>query len=295
MDRARSHRLPLLALAVLTALAVIAAACGDDGSGDSLSELRVGLIPNQAPDNLKAQYEPFRQYLEDYLDRDVELFVATDYAGVVEAMASDKLDVAYFGGLTYAQASRRADIHPIVTEIDRLTNTSKYHSVIIVPADSDIQGVGELRGKVFAFGDISSTSGTLYPRIMLDAAGITVPDDLEDVIYSGGHDATALAVANGRVDAGGLEERILVRMIEQGTIDEDSVRIIARSDPIEGYPWAVRDALDDETKVSIVDAFMQIDDPELLELLRAEGYTPVSDGDYDYIRQEAERLGLLNP
>lgn len=293
MERIRAHRLLLFAIAALAALAVVAGACS--GGSDSPSALRVGLIPNQAPDKLKAQYEPFRQYLEDYLDRDVDLFVATDYAGVVEAMASDKLDVAYFGGLTYAQASRRADIHPIVTEIDRLTNTSKYHSVIIVPADSPIQSVEELAGKVFAFGDISSTSGSLYPRIMLDAAGIEVPDGLEDIIFTGGHDATALAVANGRVDAGGLEERILVRMIEQGAVDGESIRIIARSDPIEGYPWAVRDKLDEALTEKLVNAFLEIEDPELLELLRAEGYTPVSDGDYDFIRQEAERLGLLNP
>lgn len=278
--------------AAFAAVTLLAAACAGDSS-ETPSTLRVGLIPNQAPENLKAQYEPFQKYLEAYLGMPVKLFVATDYAGVVEAMASDRLDLAYFGGLTYVQAEQRADIYPIVTEIDRLTHTSKYHSVIIVPTNSPVQRLEDLRGKTFAFGDISSTSGSLYPRIMLDRAGIAVPDDLKDVVYTGGHDATALAVANERVDAGGLEERILVRMIEQGTIDSESIRIIARSDPIEGYPWVARSKLDPSLVGNIVNAFMEIEDPQLLELLRAEGYTRVSDEDYEFIRGEAKRLGLL--
>jgi phosphonate transport system substrate-binding protein len=128
---------------------------------------------------------------------------------------------------------------------------------------------------------------------MLDRAGIAVPDDLKDVVYTGGHDATALAVANERVEAGGLEQRILVHMIDQGTIDSDRIRTIARSDPIEGYPWVVRSRLEPSLVENIVSAFMEIEDPQLLELLRAEGYIRVSDEDYEFIRGEAKRLGLL--
>lgn len=70
-----------------------------------------------------------------------------------------------------ARPKQRAKIHPIVTEIDEETQTSKYYSLIIVPADSLVQSTAELKGKVFAFGDVSSTSGSLYPRFMLDKAG----------------------------------------------------------------------------------------------------------------------------
>ncbi len=92
--------------------------------GEVPRTLRVGLIPNQAPDRVRARYQPFQQYLSRKLGMPVELFVATDYAGVVEAMASDRLDVAYFGGVTYVQAEQRANVYPIVTEIDRETGTT---------------------------------------------------------------------------------------------------------------------------------------------------------------------------
>lgn len=255
--------------------------------------LRVGLIPNQAPDEMKAKYEPFKKYLSEKLNMEIELFVASNYAGVVEAMASDKLDMAYFGGLTYVQAKKRAAIHPIVTDIDSETKTTKYYSLIITPADSEIKQLADLKGKTFAFGDVSSTSGSLYPRYMLDKAGLKVPDDFANVIYTGKHDATALAVQNGKVDAGGLEGRILNKLITDGKIDKNKIRILAKSDPIEGYPWVVSDKLDKDLENKLVDAFLSMSDQELLKLMKAEGFKKVTAENYKYIEEQAARLGLL--
>lgn len=298
----RPHR---RAIITYGATAAIMAACGGGplsdptrgarSAGEQPTSLRVGLIPNQAPDAVKAQYEPFRAYLAERLKQPVELFVATDYAGVVEAMASDRLDVAYFGGLSYVQAEQRAKIYPIVTEVDQSTQTTKYHAVIIVNSASPIKTVAELKGKKFAFGDISSTSGSLYPRIMLDQAGIGGFTNPEQFIYSGGHDATTLAVQNDTVDAGGVEERIMERLIAQGRVDRSKITIIERSRPIEGYPWVVREAINTDLVGRIMDAFMGITDATLLRLMRAVRYERVTAKDYDEIRTEAKRLGLLTP
>ena len=111
-------------------------------------------------------------------------------------------DLAYFGGLTYLQAELRTDVMPIVTEIDRETGTQKYYSAIIVKSDSSYQKIEDLKGKKFAFGDISSTSGSLYPRFMLDKAGFANFTDPQTYVYTGGHDATLAAVINGSVRPG---------------------------------------------------------------------------------------------
>ncbi len=255
--------------------------------------LRVGLIPNLQPDTVKTQYANLKTHLEKELGVSVELFVGSDYPAVVTAMATDKLDIAYFGGLTYLQAREQAEVYPIVTAIDRITKDRTYTSVIIVPADSPAQKLEDLKGKTFAFGDVASTSGSLYPRIMLDQAGLKVPGDLKDIKYTGGHDATALAVANGSVDAGGLEERILLRLIEQGKVDKNKVRVLKRSEPIMGYPWVVRAKLDKDLVDKITTAFLNLKDPELLKLVLADGYAKVSAADYQYAREQAIRLGLL--
>jgi phosphonate transport system substrate-binding protein len=273
------------------------AGCGGSGGGQESGDpdpLRVGLIPNQNPESVEANYEPFGDYLSEQLGQEVELTVPTSYGAVVEAMVNDELDLAYFGGLTYVQARNRGEVTPLVTEINPRTGDTTYRSVIIVPADSELQEVSELEGRDFAFGSASSTSGSLYPAIMLrDAGGIDYRTDLGNFNYTGGHDATAQAVANGGVDAGGIEDRILYDLQEEGAVDPTSVRVIEESEPIEGYPWVVRDALSDELKEQIAQAFLDIDDPALLNLLRADGYERVEPEDYDYVEEQATELDLL--
>ena len=291
------HRFPTLVLILVATIAL--AGCGGGGGGgggDSASgdePLRVGLIPNENPEEVEAQYQPLEDYLRKELGREVELSVPTTYNAVVEAMVSGELDLAYFGGLTYVQARQRADVHPLFTEVNPRTGTTKYRSVIIVPADSGADEVEDLRGEDFAFGSVSSTSGSLYPSIMLNQAGLDYRTDLGEVVYTGGHDTTAQAVANGRVAAGGLEDRILYDLREEGIIEKGSVRVIGESDPIEGYPWVVRDDLSDKDERALTEAYLNIEDPELLDLLRAEDYEKVRAEDYDYVEEQARKLDLL--
>ena len=283
---------------VVLLLALVGCGGGSSGEGQAPAEeepevLRVGLIPNQNPESVEANYVPFGEYLSEQIGREVELTVPVSYGAVVEAMVNDELDLAYFGGLTYVQARERGDVVPLVTEINPETGDTTYRSVIIVPSDSDIQEVSELEGRDFAFGSVSSTSGSLYPAIMLRDAGIDYRTDLGNFNYTNGHDATAQAVANGQVDGGGVEDRILYRLQDEGVIDAGSVRVIGESDEIQGYPWAVRNALPDDLKMDIAQAFLDIDDPALLDLLRADGYERIEAGDYDYVEEQATELDLL--
>ena len=289
------HRLSTLVLVLIATIAL--AGCGGAGGGGGSASgdepLRVGLIPNENPEEVEAQYQPLEDYLKKELGREVELSVPTTYNAVGEAMVSGELDLAYFGGLTYVQARQRADVHPLFTEVNPRTGTTKYRSVIIVPADSDVRNVEDLEGGDFAFGSVSSTSGSLYPAIMLNQAGLDYRTDLGEVVYTGGHDTTAQAVANGRVAAGGLEDRILYDLQEEGIIEKDSVRVIEESDPIEGYPWVVRDDLSDRDERALTEAYLNIEDAKLLDLLRAEDYEKVQAGDYDYVEEQARKLDLI--
>lgn len=285
----------VMALAVLAGCAQAESAKQPASADADPAPLRVGLIPNIAPEEQKAKYEPLKTYLEAELGQPVELFVATNYAGVVQAMASGKLDLAYFGGLTYAQALQQVEIEPIVTEIDAETGTEQYYSLIIAGVDSGVESLADLKGQSFAFGDPASTSGSLYPRIMLDAAGYDWRKEfapIGEVVYSGGHDATAKAVENGSVAAGGIEGRILARLIKEGKVDGSKFRTIDKR-LVQGYPWCVTAALDPERKEAIRQAFLDIDDPALLDLLRARSYVSVEPADYAEVRTEAERLGLI--
>lgn len=293
-------------LAILTMLLLAAGCASGPDRGTAANGLpttmRVGLIPNISPEQQRAKYQPFADYLHRELGVEVELFVAADYAGVVAALAGNRIDVAYLGGLTYVQAEQQVALTPLVTEIDATTGTTRYVSAIVVKSDSafhDLRSDIVDAGRSFAFGDVSSTSGSLYPRIMLTEAGARcsarrVQDcpPLTDVTFTGGHDATAQAVLSGRVAAGGVELRILRRLETDGKVAAGALRVIAEREVL-GYPWVIRTELGGTARQTLTDAFTAIDDPALLDLMRAKKYVPVQPSDYDEIRQKATELGLL--
>ncbi|GAA3119601.1 putative selenate ABC transporter substrate-binding protein [Planomonospora alba] len=290
-------------VAVVSALA-LSTACSAGGMSHahgSAGTLRVGIIPNISPETQRAQYEPFREYLADRLKTDVELFVATNYAGVVSALAGRKLDIAYLGGLTYVQAEAQVKVTPLVTEVDQETGTPEYLSAIVVRDDAPFRSAKDVvaAGGKFAFGDVSSTSGSLYPRIMLVEAGarcqtgdLTVCPPLGSVAFTGGHDATAQAVISGSVDAGGIELRILHRLERQGSVPEGALRVVETRE-VMGYPWVAGPDVSSQTRDAVVEAFTAMSDPELLDLMRAKAYVKVSAADYAEVREQATELGLL--
>jgi phosphonate transport system substrate-binding protein len=301
------QKLIAVAAVLLAVTGLGAAGCGTGSAKETTADgvpttLRVGLIPNIAPEQQKAKYRPFADYLQKKLGVTVELFVASDYAGVVGALAGRRLDLAYLGGLTYTQAEQQVPLTPLVTEVDHETGTERYVSAIVVRRDSPYRDLAKdiVSGrKVFAFGDVGSTSGSLYPRIMLTGAGakcstrkVDQCPPLERVAFTGGHDATAQAVLSGKADAGGVELRILHRLESEGTVPKGALRVIAQRE-VQGYPWVMRSDLGAKAAGAVRAAFLSIGDPKLLELMRARQYAPARPGDYDEVRREAKRLGLL--
>jgi phosphonate transport system substrate-binding protein len=294
----------MIVTAVLLGSGCAAGADRTVGADGVPATLRIGLIPNISPDVQRAKYQPFAEHLQQRLGVRVELFVAADYAGVVAALVGKRIDVAYLGGLTYVQAERQVALTPLVTELDKETGTAQYLSAIVVRADSphrDLRRDIVTAGKSFAFGDVSSTSGSLYPRLMLVEAGarcsprrVSDCPPLRQVTFTGGHDATAQAVLSGQVDAGGLELRILHRLERDGTVAAGALRVIEQRS-VQGYPWVMRTDLGTGAQRTLTDAFTAITDPNLLDLMRAKRYVAAAASDYDEIRRKATELGLAEP
>jgi phosphonate transport system substrate-binding protein len=157
------------------------------------------MIPSTDPGKIVRESQPLVNYLERETASRVELVVPTNYAAVVEAIANDRVDIAYLGGFTFVQASQRAGVRPLVQR----ERDQNFHSVFITQPDSGINSLADLKGHSFAFGDVNSTSGHLMPAYYMRRAGID-PGALAKTLYTGGHDATALAVANAKVDAGAM-------------------------------------------------------------------------------------------
>src|SRR5437867_6485349 len=217
------------------------------------------MIPTTDPSKAIREMEPLIDYLSNKAGAKVEMTIPTNYAAVVEALVNDQLDVAFLGGFTYVQASKRAGVKPLVQR-DR---DRGFHSKFVTQPGSSIQSLADLRGRSFAFGDVNSTSGHLMPEFFMRREGVD-PQVIAKAIYTGGHDATLLAVANGKVDAGALDEAVFQRLTTNGKVDPAKVRVFWTTPPFLDYVWVARQGLDPRKADAVRDAFLALDraDPQ---------------------------------
>lgn len=258
--------------------------------------LRVSAIPDEAPTELQRKFKPLGDYLAKETGLKVEFTAVSDYAAVVEGLAAKKIDLAWLGGFTFVQARLRTngEALPIVQRAEDEVFTSKF----IVPADSPVKTLAELKGKTFAFGSPSSTSGHLMPRYFLLQDGIDPDHDFAKIAFSGAHDATVAFVASGRAEAGVLNASVMDKLLEKGDANAGRVRVIATTPPYFDYNWTVRPGLDPALREKIANAFLKLDpaDPahrELMALQRASKFVPTRSENYDGIERAARSAGLI--
>lgn len=274
---------------------VALSACTSSPSGISETEksnpskLVVALLPDEDAATVVQDNEGLATYLEATLGKEIELVVTTDYSSMIEAASNDRLDLAYFGPLSYILAKTKSDIEPFAARLRDGATT--YTSLIIGNAEAGIDDVADIAGTTVAFGDPASTSSRLFPELTLAEAGLVAGTDYE-AVFLGAHDAVALAVQNGNAEAGGLSRPIFNSLVEEGTIDPTQVTVIAESAPIPQYPWTMRSDLDSELKAQIQAVFLAIDDDSVLQPFKADGFAAMDDADYDSIRKAGSTLGL---
>ncbi|MBI2295392.1 MAG: putative selenate ABC transporter substrate-binding protein [Betaproteobacteria bacterium] len=259
------------------------------------SALRVSAIPDEAPTELQRKFAPLGKYLEQQIGMKVEFIAVTDYAAVVEGLASNKLDLAWLGGFTFVQARlRTGNAIPIAQREEDQAFTSKF----IANAASGIKGLADLKGKNFSFGSVSSTSGHLMPRYFLQQQKLNPEKDFRRFAFSSAHDATALQVESGKVEAGVLNASVWDRLVQEKKVDTGKVKVIWTTPPYFDYNWTVRGNLDPAIVKKLTDAFLKLDPKvrlhkDILDLQRATRFIATSPENYKGIEQAARSAGLL--
>jgi phosphonate transport system substrate-binding protein len=258
--------------------------------------LRVSAIPDEAPTELQRKFAPLGAYLEKQLGMQVKFVPVTDYAATVEGLAGKHLDLVWYGGFTFVQARRRTgNAIPLVQRAE----DAQFHSKFIVRADSGIEKLADLKGKTFAFGSVSSTSGHLMPRHFLRQAGIDPEKDFARYSFSGAHDATVKWVEAGKVDAGALNESVWGKLVEAKKVDLSKVKVLYTTPGFYDYNWTVRGDLQPTLREKIKQAFLALDPAiaehrAILELQRASRFIETKPENYLGIEEAAKQAGLFD-
>ncbi|CAI8857381.1 phosphonate transport system substrate-binding protein [Pseudomonas sp. IT-P12] len=279
-----SRFLRVAALACLSISAASEVAASD--------KLRIGLIPSEDSQAMIESSKQVLSTLESKLGMPVEPFVATDYNGIIEALRAGKLDVAYLGPFSYVLATSVADVEAFAVAVTKKTGQSAYKSLILARKDSGIHQLSDLKGHTFAFVDPSSASGHLFPKAGLEQAGFDPGTLFSRVIFSGSHDASILAVANRKVDAAAVADRILANAVAKGLVKQDDFDVVWSSRPIPESPMVWRKNLDPALKQNVATALASIKDVPWGDQGQLDGFQPTTDAAYDVVRDTAKVLDL---
>lgn len=289
--------LPLAALVLLGVAGALLVGCqpSEPELGTEENPIIWSFVPSGDTGEIVAGGEAVADLIYDKTGLVVEVSVATEYAGVIEALSTDppSAHMASLATFAYIVASQRGVAE--VALVGVRFGSPTYSGQIIARSDSDINEVEDLTGKTFARPDPLSTSGWIIPSITLRAAGVDPQEDLEEIVDAGGHGAVVAAVYNGDVDAGATY------VDARGEIEEDNpdvmevLKVVTVSQDIPNDGVQFHPSVPDEKRQAIVDALLEIAEENtdvLDDAYSWSGLVERDDSFYDPFRQTLQAAGV---
>jgi phosphonate transport system substrate-binding protein len=262
-----------LATTAIAAVALTSAASANDWR-EEFPQFRYGVQSVETQSAAMSRYEKFGAYVQEKLGVELDLYLASEYAGVIQAIAAGQIEVMDMGASGYAAAWLETDggVEPLVVPQEE-DGSIGYYSVMFVRADSDFHSIEDLKGASFAWADPNSSSGYLFPLVSLRGRDIEPEEHFGNVVFSGGHEQSIIGVLDGAYDAavtwtndveahtrGGLH-----MMLERGVLEADDIRIIWVSDLIPNPVIAIRSDVPQAMKDDLKEMFLNlnVDAPEV--------------------------------
>ena len=268
----------------------------NSAQAQDLKELNFGIISTESQANQKPIWEPFISVMSEQIGIPVKAFYATQYAGVIEAMRFGQVQLAWLGGKSYIEANKIADAEVFAQTVNS-DGTKGYFSHLIMNKNNPklaeakqlggdkfvIQNAPDL---TFAFNETNSTSGYLVPSYYVFAQNSINPKNaFKRLVFSGNHEATALAVANNQVDVATNNSESLSRLEKTNPQARENIEVVWTSVLIPSDPIAWRADLPEEIKTKVQDFFYSYNDPAVLEPLEWQGFDAATDNVWNPIRE----------
>ena len=295
-----------IAIALATT-ALAAPALAESG----LTEFRIGILGGENAQDRINNYSCLADYTKELLGVEVSLFTPADYNGVIQGLLGGTLDMAWLGASAYAAIYLEDPevVEPVLVKTN-LDGSFSYHSIGFARVDSGITSLEDMKGKVFGFGDPNSTSGYLIPSVEIPqstGASMDSGDYFGEVVFTGGHEQTIIAVNNGDIDAGvtwadgqgdweeGYNSGALRSAVDSGLVDMNDLQQIWISKPIPEGPVVLRTALPDEVKTKMVDLVQNLieTDPDCtygIAFGETSGFAPITHDAYESIIEVRRRI-----
>ena len=224
----------------------------------------------------------------------IETIKVTDYNAAVEAMRAGRAHLAWYGGKTYVKAAEIANAEAFAAGVRPGEKDAGYYTYFVVKKNSKLDKFKDIKGKVLSLNTIGSTSGDLIPQVELNKINLSIKnkDHFENVFYAGSHDACLLAVLNNQSDVCGMSSRNFEARLEDGTIKQDDIKIIHKSDRVPPPPLAYSKSIPLEDRNKIKKAVLEAHNHGDIAGYggKMSHYMEVKDSDYNVLRDVIELL-----
>lgn len=291
----RRRLLRTVAAAAGLSLAALLAAPASAQSCEDPKVLKFSIIPTQETVRELTLYKPVMDLLSKNTGKKIEFYMPTSYSSVVEALMGKWVDVAMLGPESYVIAhNKEPSIEVFATYYKKQDGIQEagpgYKSMLITKKGSKFTTVDSLKGSVMLLVDPASTSGALIPDTVFvkDVTRVPLKQYFGKVAFSGGHDLSTLAVADGKADAAFVASHRFMNTIATGKVKLDDFNILWKSPLLPQDPFVYRGTLCPALKEQIANTFLNLSStPEgqkYLENVGSEKFVKMTDKDYDIIR-----------
>jgi phosphonate transport system substrate-binding protein len=287
-----------LSLAGLALLAAFSAAAQTGGWQKKYPVVKYGVIPVETQTSTTKTMDAFLHHAEKQTGVKWELYQATDYSGVMNALIAGQINLAWLSGFSYCQTNMdsKGGVEPLVAASEP-DGSMGYNAVVVVRTDSPYKTIDDLKGKVVARTDPLSGSGYLIPTAAFRAMGKPVDEYFKSPL-SGGHPQSVLGVLKGTYDAAftwtSKNDNIgnLRQMMNKGLLKREEIRIIWTSEPLPSPPVVIRKDVPADMRADMLKLFTGLKevDMKLAEAVaqgKTGGMVPVSHKDYELMCQAA--------
>ncbi len=280
----------------------VAMALGLGMVGAFAQDINFGIISTESSQNLKQDWQPLIEDMNKQTGLKVTAFFASDYAGIIEAMRFNKVQLGWFGNKSAMEAVDRAS-GEVFAQMVNADGTQGYYSHLIVHKDSPLNTLDDVlkNGKSLSFGngDPNSTSGFLVPGFYVFAKNKVDAKSLFKLTRSANHETNALAVANKQVDVATNNSENLEKIKERQPEKFKDIKIVWTSPLIPLDPLVMRKDLPEATKTKLKNFFYNYAKTDarekevVMKISKLSGFKPSTDAQLIPIRQ-LELFGARN-
>lgn len=267
---------------------------GDSASGESFV---IALLPKQNVFQQKKQYKALAEYLSKTTGMNVRTKLLDSYDAIYDEMLNNKVDAAFLGSLSYVVMNSKIPLDPIARPY-RKDGTSTYRGLIFALRNKGItEDIRTWEGKRIALVHKSTTAGYVFPRYHLSKKGVTGFEGyFSKVIYTGSHDASALAVFQNEVDIGCAADDIFNELIGKNPLMREKLAVVASSPQVPSNTLAMRESADAKLKEKLKEALLNMDKTpqgrDALSMLGAVRFIETKESEFGPIFEMLNALGL---